>query len=262
MSAWRAAWRWPFGPLPPMRSGIAFGRGPTGCCRSSRAAWNSPSKSACPVRINGTMICSASSKRAKIRSSARPKKRAWPGHSWPAPRPKMKRPPLISSSVSAVLAMMPGLRCSAERTHVPTLIREVAPATAPAIETPSQTPMCGPSFDRQSNSSGVQTVSKPMASERSAISRISVHRAVMRSGPNCARGNTTPISNGRIALSHRATGTASLAARRTTLVARSRRWLVGPRPVVATARHARAEGKSRIRCSGSLHVAIIDRRSN
>ena len=146
MSAWRAAARWPFGPLPPMRIGIALGRGPTGCWGRSRAACQVPSKSAWPPRRSGMMIWSASSKRPKMWSSGSPKARAWPGHSWPAPRPKTKRPPLISSSVSAVLAMIPALRWRADRTHVPTFVREVTAATAPAIETPSQTPCGAASF--------------------------------------------------------------------------------------------------------------------
>ena len=114
------------------------------------------------------MISRASSNRAKILSSGSPNARAWPGHSCPAPSPKTNRPPLISSSVSTVLAMIPGFRCNADMTHVPTFARDVTAATAPAIETPSQAPRGGPSSVCQSSSSGVQIVSKPISSARRA----------------------------------------------------------------------------------------------
>ena len=63
-----------------------------------------------------------------------------PGQHVPPRDPNTNRPPLISSSVSAALAMIPGFRWSADSTHVPTLIREVTAATAPAIDTPSHLP--------------------------------------------------------------------------------------------------------------------------
>ena len=42
--------------------------------------------------------------------------------------------------VSTALAVSPGFRCSAEMTHVPTLTREVAAATAPVIAMHSHHP--------------------------------------------------------------------------------------------------------------------------
>lgn len=86
-------------------------------------------------------------------------------------------------------------------THVPTFARDVTAATAPAIDTPSQTPRGGPSSIRHRSSSGVQMVSKPMDSARPAISRISDQRAVVMSGPNCMSGSTIPISNERTLVS-------------------------------------------------------------
>jgi hypothetical protein len=84
-----------------------------------------------------------------------------------------------------------------EHTQVPTLTRDVVAATAPAIETPSQTPWGGAFSARHSSSSGVHSVSKPIASASRAIARMSGQRGVIRSGPNCAMGRTKPISNGR-----------------------------------------------------------------
>ena len=155
----------------------AAGRGPRGTSPRSRRG---------PSRSSGTMIWSASSKRAKMRSSGSPKARAWPGHSCPAPRPKTKRPPLISSSVSAVLAMMPGLRCSADSTHVPTLTRDgdrrhraghrdAVPHALRGLTVPA----------RHRSSSASRACRSPIASARRAIARISGQRVVDRSGPNC-----------------------------------------------------------------------------
>ena len=93
--------------------------------------------------------------------------------------------------------MIPGLRWSADITHVPTLTRDVTAATAPAIETPSQNPWGRRPPGSHSSSSGVQTVSKPIASARRAIARRSRQRAVTRSGPYCPVVSTTPISNER-----------------------------------------------------------------
>ena len=140
------------------------------------------------------MTWSASSKRAKTLSSGSPNACAWLP-AWPDPSPNTNRPPLISSSVSTALAVMPALRWRADRTHVPTLIRDVTAATAPAIATPSQNPSGGLSLGSHSSSSGVQTVSNPSASARSAIARSSLQRASVRSGPHWPVFSTTPTSN-------------------------------------------------------------------
>ena len=109
------------------------------------------------------MISSASSKRPMTWSSGSPN--AWAClPACPEPSPKTNRPPLISSSVSTALAVIAGLRCRADRIQVPTFTREVAAATAPVIATLSHQPWIDPSVWRHSSSSGIQTVSKPIAS--------------------------------------------------------------------------------------------------
>ena len=172
--------------------GIRPGRGPCGSCTRSCAAWKVPSKSARPSRSSGTMIWSASSKRPKTLSSGSPNACACLARRGPHPSPRTNRPPLISSSVSTAFAVMPALRWSADRTHVPTLIRDVTAATAPAIATPSQNPVGGLSSGSHSSSSAVQTVSNPSASARSAISRSSLHRGERPLRPPLARVQHDP----------------------------------------------------------------------
>ena len=58
----------------------------------------------------------------------------------PAPRPKMKRPPLISSIVSARFASTAGLWNAVHATSGPSSIRLVAAATAASIAHASQGP--------------------------------------------------------------------------------------------------------------------------
>jgi hypothetical protein len=111
------------------------------------------------------------------------------------PKAERESPPLSSSSVSAVLAMMPGFRWSAESTHEPILAFEVTAATAPASEIPSQQPRGGPSSIRQSSSSAIQIVSNPISSARTARARICGQEAVVRSGPYCMFGRTIPSSS-------------------------------------------------------------------
>ena len=196
VSACRTANRSILGPLAPIMIGMRPGRGPTGRCSRSRAAWNVPSKSARPCRSSGTMISTASSNRPNTWSSGSPKAWAW-RPACPDPRPNTNRPPLISSMVSTALAVIPGFRCRAERTHVPTLTRDVAAATAPVRAAHSQKPVALPSGGRHSSSSTVQTVSKPISSARTAMSRISVQRAVAPSTKDSPIGSTRPISRVR-----------------------------------------------------------------
>jgi hypothetical protein len=85
-----------------------------------------------------------------------------------------------------------------DMTQVPTLAFEVTAATAPATETPSQKP-CGVSPVNHTSSSGVQIVSNPIFSARSANSRIAGQCVVTRSGPYCWTGTTMPSSNRPIA---------------------------------------------------------------
>ncbi len=139
------------------------------------------------------MISTASSKRPITWSSGSPK--AWAClPACPEPSPKTNRPPLISSSVSTALAVIAGLRCRADRIQVPTFTREVAAATAPVIATLSHQPWIDPSAWRHSSSSGIQTVSNPIASARSASSRISTQRGVEPSVQASSIGSTSPSS--------------------------------------------------------------------
>ena len=69
-----------------------------------------------------------------------------PGHSWPAPRPKTNgRRDLVG--VSAV-CVIPGLLAEAGQHPRADLARDVVAATAPAMDTPSQTPCGAASFTR------------------------------------------------------------------------------------------------------------------
>ena len=133
----------------------------------------------------------------------------------PGPEPNTNRPPLISSIVSTAFAVIPGFRWSAEKTHVPTLTRDVAAAMAPVMATPSHHP-CGRRPRRHNNSSGAQTIephrlARPSAvefhgSRPAAVSAVGpglLHRedetrslAVERIGPPEARESRVPHSCG------------------------------------------------------------------
>src|SRR3990170_6476943 len=118
---------------------------------------------------------------------------------WPAPRPSRNRPPLISSIVSTTLAVRPAFLWSAERTQVPISIVDVAAATAAVIETHSQKPRGpGHAAGRQSNSSGIRTVSNPISSASSACSRIALHGTFSPVGTVSNIGRTMPSFSGRI----------------------------------------------------------------
>jgi hypothetical protein len=180
--------------------GICPGRGPRGSCGRSRAACHVPSKSAWPSRSRGTITRRASSNRSKMWSSGSPNAWACPGHACPAPSPKMKRPPLISSSVSAVLAMIPGLRWSADITQVPTLARNVIAATAPAMETPSQAPITGGPRGAQELVRGPERVEPDLLASTRDVADLRPARCHPRR-PDCTIGRTIPISNERMATS-------------------------------------------------------------
>ena len=81
---------------------------------------------------------------------------------------------------------------------MPTLIRDVAAATAPVMATPSQNPCGSRSGGRQRSSSHVQTTSNPISSARRARSRMFAHRDVAPPPNTSPIGRTRPISNGRI----------------------------------------------------------------
>src|SRR3972149_3229113 len=115
---------------------------------------------------------------------------------WPAPRPSRNRPPLISSIVSTTLAVRPAFLWSAERTQVPISIVDVAAAVS---ETPPQRPRGpGHAAGRQSNSSGIRTVSNPISSASSACSRIALHGTFSPVGTVSNIGRTMPSFSGRI----------------------------------------------------------------
>ena len=75
------------------------------------------------------MIVNASSKRPIRWSNGKPKARNSVSFQ-PAPRPRMKRPPLISSIVAAILASIAGLWKLVQATSGPSSIRSVAAASA------------------------------------------------------------------------------------------------------------------------------------
>ena len=75
--------------------------------------------------------------------------------------------------------------------------RDVAAATAPVIATLSHQPWTDPSAWRHSSSSGIQTVSNPIASARRASSRISTQRGVEPSVHASSIGSTRPSSMDR-----------------------------------------------------------------
>ena len=96
----------------------AVGRGPRGWSTARAARWKWPSKSTVPPRRSGWMIWSASSNRPTGWSSRKPNRSC--SLQWsPARSPRMTRPPLISSTVSAILARSAGLRYPAQVTRVP-----------------------------------------------------------------------------------------------------------------------------------------------
>ena len=98
----------------------------------------------------------------------------------------MTRPPLISSSVSAIFASSAGLRKPVQATSVPRWTRRVASATALSIDHTSQMPRLLPSGmstvgtfpggdRRKIRWSGAMIESNPTSSPRFAISRSAVH---------------------------------------------------------------------------------------
>ncbi len=85
------------------------------------------------------MIVNASSKRPIRWSNGKPKAR-YSVSFQPAPRPRMSRPPLISSTVAAFLASIAGLWKLVEATSGPSSTRLVAAASPASIDQHSHGP--------------------------------------------------------------------------------------------------------------------------
>ena len=88
------------------------------------------------------MMVNASSNRLTRWSNGKPY--AWYSSSFqPAPRPRIRRPPLISSSVAACLARRPGLRKLVAATSGPISTRSVNAAMAASVVHASHGPRAG-----------------------------------------------------------------------------------------------------------------------
>ena len=205
------AWPLPLalGPLPPMSSGIgsgadrpaaAAGRGPHGTRPRSRHG-RAQQRDDDLERL---------SKRAKIRSSGSPNACACPGHTCPAPRPKTNRP--AADLVEGLGRLGDDARVPVERRQDPcpdldrrgrrrhgARHRDAVPRALGRTVLPSHR-----------SSSGIQTVSTPIASAPRAMSRSTGQRVVSRSRPLCMIGSTTPISMDRMVASLGAPDTPSL----------------------------------------------------
>ena len=142
-SAWAIVARSIRGPFEPIISGGPAGRGPRGRSSQSRAWYQRPSKSMAPSRRSVRMIVNASSKRSIRWSNGKPKARNSVSFQ-PAPRPRTKRPPLISSIVAACLASSAGLWKLVQATSGPSSIREVDAAMAASSVQASHGPRARP----------------------------------------------------------------------------------------------------------------------
>ena len=89
------------------------------------------------------MIRSPSSNASKRRSNGTPNA-VNSGSFQPAPRPRMNRPPLTSSSVSAIFASSAGLRSGIAVTYVPRRTRGTATASAVRSVIDSHAPLHSP----------------------------------------------------------------------------------------------------------------------
>lgn len=138
------------------------------------------------------MTCSASSNRSTRRSFGKPNA-SYSGSCHPAPRPRISRPPLISSAVAAILAMREGLRKLEQSTSVPISTRSVTAATALTTDHASSCPSIGPSGGAWKKWSNIHTESSPYASAASANDRTAAHDGCPPSASLVAAGRITPI---------------------------------------------------------------------
>jgi hypothetical protein len=122
-------------------------------------------------------------------------------------KPRISRPPEISSTVSAILVSKLGLRKAVQSTSVPSSIRLVAAASAARSDQPSQIPVVGPASPSHRNRrwSGTQRESKPRVSARCATVRNSCQRlaaVTYPSSPPLSEGSRKmPSLSGRMAAS-------------------------------------------------------------
>src|SRR5215813_12083650 len=139
---------------------------------------------------------SPSSKRLTRWSNGKPKAR-YSDSCQPAPTPRMRRPPEISSIVSASFARYAGFRKDMHETRGPISTRDVIAAMAAMIAQPSHTPWSFLPSCRNSRWSSIQMESNPTSSARRAIRLMSPQRGVPWRPLSTAMGSSTPIFNGR-----------------------------------------------------------------
>ena len=113
----------------------------------------------------------ASIERAALPSNGRPNA-SNSARFHPAPSPRVRRPPLISSSVAAIFARIGGCRNAVQATSGPSRIPVVAVAIAASSVNASRGPRSGPS-SRYSRWSPTQIESNPTSSAARAMARYS-----------------------------------------------------------------------------------------
>ena len=109
----------------------------------------------------------------------------------------MRRPPLISSTVSAILASSAGLRNEVDRTSVPISGRSVIAASAEMSDQHSHMPRGSSPGTRWMRWSVIQRESAPICSPSWAISRRSLQRAEPPFIWRSVSGRINPTFNGR-----------------------------------------------------------------
>ena len=132
------------GPTLPTMSGGPPDREGGGRSSQSRAWKKRPSKSIRPSRSNVRMIVNASSNREMRWSNGKPNDLNSVSFQ-PAPRPRISRPLLTSSTVAASLASIAGAWNAVDATSGPSRMREVLAASAESIVQASHGPRAEPS---------------------------------------------------------------------------------------------------------------------
>ena len=178
MSAWRAARRSIFGPLAPIMIGIRPGRGPTGRCSRSRAAWKVPSKSArpSPQQRNDDLerlleaavdVILGQPERVRLRAGV--------------PGAEAEHEPPAADLVERLDGLRGDPGVPMQRGQDPRARPSPARSRRRPRRSSRRTPT-SPATCRQPGATtarpAVQTVSNPSSSARTARSRISVQRAV------------------------------------------------------------------------------------
>ncbi len=137
------------------------------------------------------MIVNASSNRSIRWSNGKPNARNSVSFQ-PAPRPRTKRPPLISSIVAACLASRAGLWKLVHATSGPNSTRDVIAAMAAMLVQASHGPRAACSGQRYSRCSPSQIESKPRSSMARTMSSSSGQRT-----SRSTSGSWMPILSGR-----------------------------------------------------------------